>query len=477
MRDSFNDRPLPSSKEFEQIVLGATLLNESPDQWLEVIDKLKPADFFYATNRVLYTAFTDLVQAGQPLNVVTLTDHLQREGTLENAGGLGSIAALIDGIPRLTDLSHYVKQLKDKSLLRDTIRYSYWLINEAAAADTTSEELLSIAEQKLAAIRCGQMIEDIITSEEAVNRALAELRERWDKPIDAPGVMTGYVDLDNKLHGLRPGRNHLLAARPGEGKTTLALNIAHRAIKAKRDRKSVVLVVSLEMLASELMIRALSTFTRIDSDKLLSGNLTPEEKAQVKGAGDSLKQMEVVFIEPKADLMVSSIRTRINRLLHRYGHIDLLIVDYLQLMAPEKWSISENDRLTQISRGLKMLSLNFSLPLLVLSQMNRAVEKRGSRKPQLSDLRGSGSLEQDSDVVGFLWRPGEEIEDENTDPIRRELLIEKHRGGKTGAVPFLWFKNESRFESTTPIPKPTPAPENDEMHDSAYVGGAETKFQ
>jgi replicative DNA helicase len=458
VRDILLDKPLPSNTEFEQIILGAVLLNESHDQWLEVVDKLKPGDFHSQRNRVFYTAFTDLVNNGTPLNATTLLQHMQSEGTLPNVGGHPAISLLVDGIPRFTDLAHYVKQVKGKSLLRDAIRYAYWLAEESITAGADSDEVLALAEQKLAGLRSGAIIEDIVTSEEAVDRALAELVDRWERPNEAPGVQTGFADLDRKLHGLRPGRMHLLAARPGEGKTTLAMNIAQRAVQAKRERQSVVLFVSLEMLAKELMIRALSTFTRIDSDRIITGEITAEERTKVFEAAEQLRHMDMSFVEPKADLMASSIRTRINRLLHRYGHIDLLIIDYLQLLSPEKWSTSENERLTQISRGLKMISLNFSLPLLVLSQMNRDIEKRTTRRPQLSDLRGSGSLEQDSDVVAFLCRLSEEEEDEEAECVERELLIEKHRGGKTGSVPFLWFKKESRFEATAREYGQRPAP-------------------
>ena len=451
------DKPLPSNTEFEQIILGAVLLNEAPDQWLEVVDRLKCADFTSPRHRLFYTAFSDVVAAGEPLNPVTVQQRMQREGTLDQAGGVASLAGLIDGVPRLTDLSHYVRKVKGKSLLRDAIRYADWLMQESVADQMDADEVLSIAEQKLAMLRAGQVVDDIVSSEEAVKRAMDELMTRWEAPDSAPGVKTGFPDLDGKLHGLRPGRVHLLAARPGEGKTTLALNIAHRAIEHKRDGRAVVMMVSLEMLASELMIRALSTVTRIDSDRIMSGDLNESERGAVIAAGDTLKAMDVAFIEPKTDMMASSIRTRLNRLLHRYGHVDLLVVDYLQLMAPDRWTPSENDRITQISRGLKMISLNFSIPLLLLSQMNRDVEKRATNRPQLSDLRGSGSLEQDADVVTFLYNRNTEPEDEGSECVERELLIAKNRGGKTGAVPFVWFKRESRFECTARPSHPSPS--------------------
>lgn len=433
----------PHNREYEQLVLGAALLEQRPDFWLEISDQLRREDFFLASHQVIYSALQSLAMRGEDLTLLTITDELTREGRLAEIGGSPTLVGLYENAPRRLRLDTEIRRLKDLAAKRWAMRFAARLMMRAEADDESAETLLEQSERELGEARIGTTEDDLIDSHTAIDRTLAEIVDRWNNPEQAPGVLTGFCDLDAMLHGLRPGRNYLLAARPGEGKTTFALNIAHNASRHRRNEQPVILMVSLEMTVNELNYRALATATRIDSDRIFEGRLTESERRDLFEAAEELRALTVCYLEPKAHLLVSGLRSRIQRLIRRYGRVDLVIIDFLQLLTPERGNVSENERLTEISRGLKLLALTYNFPMLSLAQMNREIEKRGGNKePQLSDLRGSGSLEQDADVVMFLHN-----ESGFEDAVERQLLIKKHRGGKTGRLPFLWYKNESRFVS------------------------------
>lgn len=434
---------IPHNAEYERLVLGAALLAQKPDYWLEIAEQLRRDDFFLGSSRAIYAAFQSLAMRGADLSPLTVADELRREGNLDAIGGAAFVAALTDGVPSRVRFDTEIRRLRDLSVKRWAMKFGSHLVDLAQADDEESEAILERAERAIIEARGGVVVDDLIDSKTAVERALAELRERWANPNDAPGIRTGFADLDRITQGLRPRKVYLLAARPGEGKTTFALNVAHNACQHRRNQQPVVMIVSLEMGVDELTMRALSTWSRIPADAMTDPAITPEEQRRIIAAGNDISALNVEYIEPKSSLLVSTIKANLQRLKRRRGRVDLVIVDYVQLLSASKSTQSENDRLTEISRSIKLLAMSANVPILLLAQMNRDIEKRGKvAEPQLSDLRGSGSLEQDADLVMFLHDPsGEE------DYVHRQLLIRKHRGGKTGKIDLLWFKDESRFES------------------------------
>lgn len=439
---------LPHNEEMERMILGSLLLEQKPEYFFEIADKLRASDFFSGANRVIFESLTRLAMRGDDLALSTLIDDLIRTDNLERLGGRAYIALLTDGVPRRLRIETEVRRVRDLAAKRWLMRLGQRLIERAEDDDETAEHLFEVAEKALADARTGQIQVDAISSADAIERWKRETVARWDDTADQVGVKTGYPALDSILHGLRPSRLHLLAARPSEGKTCFALNIAHNATKLRRNAKPVILMVSLEMDTDELMDRAVATAARIDSDRLLEGRLSDEERQDVFAAADEISDLDVHYLDPSSRLLVDGIRSTARRVKMQRGRLDLIVIDYLQLLSSSNPRDAEYERLSEISRGLKLLSRNERLPILALSQLNREIEKRhganGSRKPepQMSDLRGSGSLEQDADVVMFLHNPYEDDES-----VERQLLIKKQRGGRKGVVNLLWHKSQSRFAS------------------------------
>jgi len=435
---------LPANIAAERAVLGCVILNNSvAAQMLG----LPPAAFSVEANRYIAVAIRTLCAAGRGITPLTLQDELTKMEQLTAVGGPACLAALFDGMPRFSDISEYVRLVREAFARRKAMAIGNWLFNEAQADDARIEDLLAALTDKIEDLREGQQDDDLVSSEVATIRAMSELETRWTGGDEIIGLPTGFSDVDRILRGLRGGKYYTIAAGTGIGKTTLALNFADRIIAdSSPDDPRVGLILSLEISVEELVVKQISIATRLDSDRIETGALSAAEKQAVRTAAERLKRIPVEYVEGFAKVTAGSIAARVAKVRRKHKLLSFLIVDYLQLLDSDDRRENEHLRLTEISRTLKRIARQYDIPVIVLSQLNRDHARRSgqNRDYQLSDLRGSGSIEEDSDVVMFLM-PQDWNDEEN--PGRR-LFIAKHRGGrKHVTVPLVFFGEQSRFES------------------------------
>jgi replicative DNA helicase len=437
------ETPLPSNADAERMILGGMILDNGIAP--QAIADLSPDDFLSFRNRHVFEAMRELLHGGdsaKAINPVTLKSQLEKGGHLDTIGGQAYIAHLFDGVPRFSDISDYIREVKEAAIKRKAIALGQWLMDSGFSRETTVDDLLSVLRAKTEELEESQSVDDLISSEQAVDRAMQNLEARWETGNAIAGLETGYRDLDQMLLGLRGGKYYCLAAGTGIGKTTLALNMAQRIVA--NDPTQVGLVISLEMGTDELTVRYLSTATQINSYSIETGKLTEQEKDFVREKAEELKRVKLEYVEGFSKVTAASLMSRVNKVRRKYKRINFLVVDYLQLLDSDGRQENENVRLSEISRTLKRIAQQFNIPVIVLSQLNREHMKRANRDYILSDLRGSGSIEQDSDVVMFLmpedWTAPE-------DP-RRRLVIAKHRGGKANQTcRLVFFGDQSRFEN------------------------------
>jgi replicative DNA helicase len=436
---------LPANPDAERLSLGCVILDNGVAP--QALHELSAEDYSVESNRKIFLAMRDLDGKSRAINPLTLQTRLQEKGELEAVGGPAYIASLFDGVPRFGDIREYVKLIKDAGLKRKAAYLGNWAFKSAVDGEASAEDLIAMLSAKVEELQEGQIVDDLISSEDAVSKAMTELEKRWQEGNKIIGLESGFPDLDRHLLGFRPGKYYVLAAGTNIGKTTLALNIANNFVsKPGPDGDRVGLIISLEMTTDELTIKALSTITRIDSYRIETGDLSDGEKQQVREAGERLKQLRLEYVEGFSKVTAGSIAARVMRIRRKHKRLDFLVVDYLQLLDSEDKRENEHARLTEISRTLKRICLKFNIPVIVLSQLNRkhADRKEGGKDYRLDDLRGSGSIEQDADVVLFLM-PQDWNDEEN--PGRR-LHCGKHRGGKKHfTVDMVFFGNQSRFES------------------------------
>src|SRR5229473_3507558 len=417
------ERPLPHNLDAERSVLGAILLD---NHVLNVaIEKLKPEDFFLEQHRRVFQQMIALGEAQHAIDLVTLTDELYRHGELEAAGGAAYLAQLVDGVPRITNLEHYARIVKEKALLRSLIHSTHAIQQQALEADEDADVILDRAESTIFQLAEERVRAGFIGVKELVRENFDRLARIFTEGKRITGLPTGYQQLDNITSGLQPSELLILAARPSMGKTALALNIAENLALRSGDP---VAIFSLEMSKESLLLRLLASHARIDAHKFRTGHL----------ARDDWGSVTVVEMGAKT------------RRLKRDKGLSLVIVDYLQLVAARGRFSNRNEEVTSITRGLKGLAKELKVPVLVLSQLTRAPE-REERRPQLADLRESGSIEQDADVVLFIYRPNIYKPDETPEErAKAEIIIAKQRNGPTDRINFVFLNTFTRFEEAAP---------------------------
>jgi replicative DNA helicase len=372
--------------------------------------------------------------------LITLSDELRRAGEFEQIGGATYIASLIDGVPRTDTIEPYAKLVKQKSMLRKLISASQQIVSLAFEEEDDADVIIDKAEQLIFQIAEDRVRQGFQYIGDVAHRRLEQIEQMAGRPEMITGVPTGFTDFDRMTSGLQRQELIVIAARPSMGKTALALNMAQYAAK----NANVVGIFSLEMSAEQLVSRLLCSEARVDAHRLRTGYLNREEWARLADALRRLCETKV-FIDDSAAVSVMEMRAKCRRLKAEHG-LDLLIVDYLQLMAGRGRIESRQQEVSQISRDLKGLAKELDIPVVALSQLSRAPEQRSEHKPQLSDLRESGAIEQDSDVVCFIYR--EELynpTDENQGTA--ELIIGKQRNGPTGMVQLAFLKEFTRFEN------------------------------
>jgi replicative DNA helicase len=436
------ERKLPHNLEAERSVLGAILLdNQAFHPAIEVVDS---ADFFLDSHRRIFSRMIALSEENRAIDLITLHEELERAGELEAAGGSAYVSTLVDGVPRVSNVDHYARIVKQKALLRNLINASNNIINQAFEGQEEADEVLDQAEGAIFSL-----------AEERIKVGLLPLRDiartldldaLFERRQHITGLETSFTDFDNLTSGLQPAELIIIAGRPGMGKTALSLNIAqHAAAQLEKP----VAVFSLEMAREALLHRMLCAEARVDSHKFRSGFLNREEMRRLTQALGRLAAAPL-YIDDSPGLNVLELRAKCRRLQAERG-LALIVVDYMQLMSGRGRFENRNQEISSISRGLKALAKEIRVPVIAVSQLSRAPEQRGGdHRPQLSDLRESGSIEQDADVVAFIFRP-EVYRDPDTvseeDRGRAELIIAKQRNGPTGKVNLAFLREFTRFEN------------------------------
>jgi replicative DNA helicase len=436
--DPFLDKGLPSNVEAERSILGAILLDNAVCN--QAIELLRRDDFFLDSHRRIFDKMVSLTERLMPIDLITLSDELRRAGEFEQIGGATYIASLIDGVPRTDTIEPYAKLVKQKSMLRKLISASQQIVSLAFEEEDDADVIIDKAEHLIFQIAEDRIRQGFQYIGDVAHRRLEQIEQMAGRPEMITGVPTGFTDFDRMTSGLQRQELVVIAARPSMGKTALALNMAQYAAK----NGNVVGIFSLEMSAEQLVSRLLCSEARVDAHRLRTGYLNREEWARLADALRRLCETKV-YIDDSAAVSVMEMRAKCRRLKAEHG-LDLLIIDYLQLMAGRGRMESRQQEVSQISRDLKGLAKELDVPVVALSQLSRAPEQRSEHKPQLSDLRESGAIEQDSDLVCFIYR--EEVynpTDENQGTA--ELIIGKQRNGPTGVVPLAFLKEFTRFEN------------------------------
>ncbi|WP_317312320.1 replicative DNA helicase [Clostridium thermobutyricum] len=430
-------KTLPQSIEAEQSVLGAMLI--SRNAIAPAAEKLEEEDFYRDSHKVLFRSIVEMFKRDMAVDLVTVLEYLKSTDVLERAGGVTYVTEISSSVPTTANLSSYIQIVQEKSTLRKLIRASNEIIEESYNKQGEVESVLDKAEKRIFDISEKRTTSDFESLGTVLERGFIEIERLYNNKGEVTGVSSGFKDLDDKTSGFQKGDMILVAARPSMGKTTFTLNIAEHA--ALREGKSVV-IFSLEMSKEQLAYKLLCSEANIDMLKLRTGNLEPDDWDRIARATGPLSKAKM-YIDDTAGVTVMEMRSKCRRLKMEYG-IDLIMIDYLQLMSGSSGSDNRQQEVSEISRSIKALAKEMECPVIALSQLSRAPEQRADHRPMLSDLRESGSIEQDADVVMFLYRDeyyNKDTEEKNTG----ECIIAKQRNGPVGTVKLAWLGQYSKF--------------------------------
>ncbi|MCC5949874.1 MAG: replicative DNA helicase [Nitriliruptoraceae bacterium] len=431
------DRVPPHSLEAEVSVLGAALISRAAAS--DVMQTLRPEDFYRNAHRVVFEAIQGLDHEGEPVDTVTLTDWLASRGRLDEVGGAAAIHDLTLAVPTAANASYYAQIVRQKALMRRLIDAGTKVTKLGYEGGDDPERIVDQAESMIYEVAQTDSTSEYARLGELLNESFAQIEKLAEESSEVTGLATGFDDLDRLTAGLQPQNLVIIAARPAMGKSSLVLGISH-FVAARLSRPA--LLFSLEMSKLEIVNRLLSSEARIDSSRLRTGRL---EETDWRKLGDALGALSdaPLFIDDTPSITLMEIRAKARRLKQKHG-LDLVIVDYLQLMASHRRVESRQQEVAEISRGLKMLAKELDVPVIALSQLSRQPESRTDKRPQLADLRESGSIEQDADIVGFIYR--DEVYDEDSpDKGIAELIIAKHRNGATGVVKLAFLGHLTKF--------------------------------
>jgi len=440
-RDQMLERPLPNSAEAERAILGAIVLDNA--LITQAIELLKPEDFYVPSHRRIFTSMIALFERGSEINPILIAEELKRDGSVESVGGLTFISNLTYGLPHFANIAHYAKIVRDKSMLRQLVKVCNKVTSEALEEEDEAEIILDHAEQAIFALADARTRQGFAHVKPIADAMLERVQEMAGRPAMLTGLTTGFNDLDAMTSGLQPADLIVVAARPSMGKTALCLTLAQNAaIQAQ----AVVGIFSLEMSKESLVMRMLSSEGRVDAHRFRSGFLSRDEWARLAGALGTLAETRI-FIDDSPGITVLEMRAKSRRLAAEQKKLDLIIVDYLQLMSGSaRRTESRQQEVSQISRELKALAKELNVPVIALSQLSRAPENRTDHRPQLADLRESGAIEQDADVVAFIYREEQYNRTEENAGIA-EIIVAKQRNGPTGMARLAFLKEFTRFEN------------------------------
>ena len=448
----------PNDKEAEQAVLGAVFL--SKDALTEAIEFIEPEDFYQHANQLIFQAMVNINENDDgPVDVVTIQDELNRANQLEDVGGLSYLANLANSVPTAANTAYYAKIVKQKSVLRSLINAATNIVNRSFDENEDLDSIIDQSEREIMDVSENRSHKGFRKISDVVKSSFAEIDKLYGQDTDVTGLSTGYKDLDSMTTGLHPDELIILAARPGVGKTAFALNLVENA--AVRDNATVAMF-SLEMSAESLVNRMLCSTGSIDANALRTGQLNENQWDSLVVAMGSLSNTNV-YIDDTPGVKMAEIRSKCRRLEKEEGKLDLVVVDYLQLIEGTGQE-NRQQEVSVISRNMKKLAKELHVPIIALSQLSRGVEARQDKRPMLSDIRESGSIEQDADIVSFLYRDDyyrDEDEDGNSEPQDQEdqdvgeveVIIAKNRSGPRGTAKLLFVKSYNKFSSIANIPE------------------------
>ena len=431
----------PHSIEAEESILSALLLDNNT--LMDVLEVITSDDFYRTAHQFIFSAIAELFNKAEPVDLVTVTNFLRDKNQLETIGGAAYLARLIDTVPTAVNVTHYARIVRDKATLRRLIAKSAEITQKCYESSGEMESVLDFAEKAVFDISQDNNRSAFYPISKIIESNIDALEERQGNRALITGVPTGFTRLDHMTSGLQGSDLIILAARPSMGKTALALNLARNAAI---EGNVPVAIFSLEMSKEQLSLRMLCAEARVDSSRLRSGFLNPEDWHRITDAAGSLSEAPL-FIDDSPDISATSIRTK-SRRLKMDRNLGLVIIDYVQLMKGRSANERRDLEISEISRSLKLLAKELNVPVLALSQLNRKLEERSDKRPQMSDLRESGALEQDADLIAFIYRD-EVYNKEENNPNRgtAELIIAKQRNGPTGVVPLTFLNQYTRFEN------------------------------
>ena len=430
-------RSLPQSLEAEQSVIGSMIIDKSAIA--KSLEKLNDEDFYRDGHKVIFKAIREMFSQDMAVDLVTLLEYLKSTDNLDKAGGVTYISEISSSVITTANLEAYIKIVEDKSLLRKLIKSSTAIIEESYNKQDKVDDVLDLAQKKIFDLAEKQGSNDYEPLSTVLERGFIEIERLFNNKGSITGVGSGIRDLDAKTSGFQKGDMVLIAARPSMGKTTFSLNIAENA--ALREGKSVV-IFSLEMPKEQLAYKLLCSEANVDMLKLRTGNLDDDDWERIARATGPLSKAKI-YIDDTAGLSVMEMRSKCRKIKMEHG-IDMILIDYLQLMSGSAGSESRQQEVSEISRSIKALAKEMECPIIALSQLSRAPEQRADHRPMLSDLRESGSIEQDADVVMFLYRDeyyNKVTEEKNIG----ECIIAKQRNGPVGTVKMAWIGSQSKF--------------------------------
>jgi replicative DNA helicase len=436
------EKGLPTNTDAERFVLGSILLDDS--FYIQAAGMLEAGDFSLEKHRRIFQRMGELQDRGEKIDRITVANELMKFNELEACDGLGYLVSLDDGLPQIPNLDAYIRIVKDKAVLRRIIFASQNMMNRCLLGEEHPDEILAGAEETLLKLGESRVKAGLLDAHSILESYEGGINAFLDPSKRLKGISTGFAKLDEMTGGMHGGDLFILAARPSMGKTALALNIAqHVALRLKQTAA----IFSLEMSKESLLTRMLCAAARVDSQRFRAGYLTQEERRKLNGALHELVDSPL-YIDDTAGIHLMDVHAKLRRLQAERGKIGLVIVDYLQLMTGRGRFENRNQEVSALSRGMKLLAKELNVPMLVLSQLSRAVETRqGDHRPQLSDLRESGSIEQDADLVGFIFR--EEVYHRDREDLRglAELIVAKQRNGPVGTVNLVFLHAQTKFEN------------------------------
>ena len=441
--DPITDRLPPHSREAEEGVLGGVL--RDPEVMSQVLQVIRSDNFYFDAHRKIFQAITDLYNENQPIDLVLLHERLRKTKNLEDVGGHKYLVDLWERVPTGANAEYHAKIVRDDAMIRGLIHSSNEILRDSFDRTQSADELVSQAERKILEIAKSGMVGETKLLQEVIKDAFDRIDSRIGKEnLSISGIPSGYVDLDNLTAGLQNSELVIIAARPSVGKTAFALNLVRHVIV---EEQHPVLFFSLEMARIELAERLLACQSRVDSHRIRKGHLNSDDIQKLMDAGEILRRARLYIDDTpqRTMLQIAATARRLMKKEEKEGGLKLIVIDYLQLIEPENRRDPRQEQVAQISRRLKFLARDLNIPVIALAQVNRASEDRQDHKPRLSDLRESGSIEQDADTVLMLHRPGK-FDGQQEDNIL-EIIIAKQRNGPTGEITLTYLKQYMRYEN------------------------------